>query len=539
MNLLSKLSLSRITTYYIVALLFFVFFSLLPSQALAQSPLNINTQEGVENNIHTYSQIAMIEVLRSASCFLTGKDPLAVKAQCIGVNPISGKYGYINQENNGMIGVMGNLMSMTFNIPISTGQYSSYLANDFGIAKKTYAQGPGFPGLAPVLNLWKTFRNISYLLFVLIFIALGLGIMFRVKVDPRTVMTVQNQIPKIIIALVLVSLSYAIVGFLIDLMFGFIYLEFNIIGSSTPDIQTNIFSFVNNTIDLEGGGIFGTMMLSSLSVGKIIASSFNNLFAELGSSLLGTATKAIGVLLIPVTFGASGIPAGCDIAGKIGIGPVSIRDIPFISSGCDAVDNLPQIIIGAITTILAFLVIAIAVLWALFRTWFMLIRAFVYILIDTLFAPLWISVGILPGASGLGFEKWIRHLMANISVFPVVVGMYLIANSLIHSFGGANSFTPPLVGNPSQSDAIGALIALGFILSTPQAISTTRNAFKAPDFKLVALKTALGVGVGGPRRVVSGGLGYVYSPKHDPKSGTVIYPAGPIGKGLRALGIIR
>src|SRR5258708_14361646 len=47
-------------------------------------------------------------------------------------------------------------------------------------------------------------------------------IMFRVKISPQVVVSVQSALPKIAIALVLVTFSYAIAGFLIDIMYVFV-----------------------------------------------------------------------------------------------------------------------------------------------------------------------------------------------------------------------------------------------------------------------------------------------------------------------------
>ena len=84
--------------------------------------------------------------------------------------------------------------------------------------------GTGFDGLKPLLPLWTVFRNIVYILFVLVFVIIGVAIMLRLKIDPRTVMTIQNQIPKLIIGILLVTFSFSIAGFLIDIMYTSIYL---------------------------------------------------------------------------------------------------------------------------------------------------------------------------------------------------------------------------------------------------------------------------------------------------------------------------
>jgi len=46
-------------------------------------------------------------------------------------------------------------------------------------------------------------------------------IMFRVKINPQTVVTVQSSLPKIVISAVLITFSYAIAGLLIDIMYVF------------------------------------------------------------------------------------------------------------------------------------------------------------------------------------------------------------------------------------------------------------------------------------------------------------------------------
>lgn len=475
--------------YNIVTVLVFGFlitFLFVP-KAFAQSTppsttndyVNINADKNVEKDIHTLSQVVIIEVLRGASCFLTGRDPLAVEGKCIGVNSLTGKYGYVKGENNGLIGVAGNLISSTISVPVSSMEYVGYLGSNFGIAKTANAQSVGFQGLSPVLRLWETFRNAVYLLFVLIFVVIGLGIMFRVKIEPRTVMTIQNQIPRIIVALILVTLSYAIVGFLIDIMFAFTYLMFNLMGRNTPTVQTNIFFFVNDTLSggPAGGGILGLLINSSTSIGKIMHEASSGLF----DSTLGFWFK---LLFLPITI------AG-DVCGKL------IGWIPRVGDACDAASDLPQLIIGAVAGLIAFIVIAIAVLWALFTTWFMLLRAYIFLLLDVIFAPFWISVGILPGASGLGFGKWLRHVLANLAVFPTVIGMFIIGDEIINSVSSTqNGFIPPLIGNPSETGAFGSLIGLGIILSTPQAMSMAKKAFQSPEIQLTALRAATTVGTG-------------------------------------------
>src|SRR5581483_6429401 len=73
--------------------------------------------------------------------------------------------------------------------------------------------------LSPLFPIWTYVRNLAYLCFVILFIFIGFMIMFRIKIKAQTVATIQNTIPRIIIAIILITFSYAIAGFLIDLMY--------------------------------------------------------------------------------------------------------------------------------------------------------------------------------------------------------------------------------------------------------------------------------------------------------------------------------
>src|SRR5207248_2071356 len=114
--------------------------------------------------------------------------------------------------------------------------------------------GYGYASLRPFLKLWKAFRNIIYLLFVIVFVVIGLGVMLRLKVDNKTVMTVQAAIPKIVVALILVTLSYAIVGFLIDMMWFSCYFLYELILKGAP--LSSDFSPMN-PLYLQGKSVFG------------------------------------------------------------------------------------------------------------------------------------------------------------------------------------------------------------------------------------------------------------------------------------------
>ena len=204
-------------------------------QQTTQYQLNVNPD--VPQNFHTYTQSIVLELLSAFSCQISGIDPLNPEGQCLGADPKTGKLGFVDNKG-GAIGFLNDSINMTFQIPVSSGQYVAVLADRFGIAKPAIAQAPGgygFNSLLPVLPLWEAIRNIVYIFFVLIFVFIGVGIMFRLHIDPRTVMTIQNSLPKIVMGLIFVTLSYAIAGFLVDMMYVSLYFTHGVVKSAAPN----------------------------------------------------------------------------------------------------------------------------------------------------------------------------------------------------------------------------------------------------------------------------------------------------------------
>ncbi|MCJ7826546.1 hypothetical protein MUP56_02945, partial [Patescibacteria group bacterium] len=116
------------------------------------------------------------------------------------------------------------------NPPASTYAFVRDMGQTLGfIPQSVNAQGIGFSGLTQLLPMWKAFRNIAYLLLAIFMIIIGFLIMFRKKIDPKTVITVQNALPNIVITLLLITFSYAIVGVLIDFMYLIIMIAISIL----------------------------------------------------------------------------------------------------------------------------------------------------------------------------------------------------------------------------------------------------------------------------------------------------------------------
>jgi hypothetical protein len=477
-------------------------FAQVPVQTTTQTQqyLTPNTDANVPNNLHTFSQSLMLEIMSSLACNLSGKDPLSKNGQCLGYDSTTGKIGYV-QNNGGALGAMGGMIAMLYTPPLHTSDFIAYMGNNFGLAKPSYAQttGIGFEGLTPLLNAWVVFRNVVYLLFVFIFIIIGLAIMLRVRIDPRTVMTIQNQIPKIIISLILVTFSFAIAGFLIDLMWVSIYVIINLMAQADPSginivgVGAAIYhpapQFANDVLTNNGplsalGGIHniaatGASAIKEVVFGFIDPKHLPTMDSASSGGCSGPFCFDIGSIISTVVLGPVGLAAGA-----LGINP------------SDIIANMISWGVG----ILAYLILIIALLWALLRLWFALLKAYISILIDVIFAPFWIISGLIPGTQSAGFSAWIRDMAGNLAAFPAAIMMFLLAKLFVDSFNKAggvsgniigNAFVPPLIDSEGTS-YIAGLIAIGVILATPGIVDMTKKAFKAPKLDLGTIGQSIG-----------------------------------------------
>ncbi len=83
---------------------------------------------------------------------------------------------------------------------------------------RNYYQGTGYDLLKPIYGFWGWSVNLVYGILILIIIVLAFAIMFRQKLSGGTEVTIQNAIPSIALAMILIPFSYAITGLAIDLI---------------------------------------------------------------------------------------------------------------------------------------------------------------------------------------------------------------------------------------------------------------------------------------------------------------------------------
>jgi len=561
-NFQSKLKFLKFKFQIILTLSLFLLFTFyflsspLIAHAVSQTdPIKSNatvasssTNPDVQNNLHNWTQSVMIEVMSSLTCQLAGVDPINPRQSCLGADQKTGKIGFLpSAQKGGAIGFMGTMITVLYTPPLHTSDYFQSLAQNFGLNKKAYADttgGTGFQSLSPLMNIWTAFRNIVYLILVIVFVVIGLAIMLRVKIDPRTVMTIQNQIPKIIIGILAVTFSFAIAGFLIDMMWMLIYLIYGVISGipgtagAAVGVQAfnptamqgkNILEIADN---IRGGGILGITANTGNAMIGIISST-------LGLGILSTSWMSVLIHAASVTIGFA---VGLFTKGFTLFGTDIVID--RIGAGAAAGIGAEVALRWVVPYLIAYLIIFIALLTALFRLWFMLLMAYVQILLDIVLAPFWIIGGIIPG-SPISLSGWLKDIGANLLAFPATIAMFMLGKVFIDAFGATQiqgQFVPPLIGNPGTTDAIGSLIGLGIILITPNIVNLLKQMLKAPKTD-IGLGKAFAPGVATPGRIIGGAMNYTTGvhyeqvPGGSPGQMQMVAKGGAIGRMLRATGL--
>ncbi|GAB4219191.1 MAG: hypothetical protein Fur009_4100 [Candidatus Microgenomates bacterium] len=382
-----------------------------------------------------------------------------------------------NNYTNSLFSKINNIFIYIFSIrPASFVYWASNSIEKASLIPKSFAidnapaTGIGFQSLKFLYLLWENFRNLSFLIITLVLVTIGFMIMFRTKINPQTVISIENALPKIVIAMILITFSYPIVGLMIDLMYislpivaglfkNILYMpidEFSrgldlnfLIPKFSPSglfFGNLITSLINNMIKLIPilNGFHNKTILDLLfdqfinhSVFGIVFDWFNlNLYIKTindifsGTFLLGE--SFFGQLFSPVfkfvmsfltLFLAAVIynPIGTYLSDKLG----------DIGGGQGL--NLAKIVISAIVgfVIVNLLIIFITVLGLLFLTFrilFFLLSCLFNLIVYTIIAPLYLLLEAVPGKSS--FSSWIKNIIGNLAVFPVFLFIILLQRSL-------------------------------------------------------------------------------------------------------------
>lgn len=266
----------------------------------------------------------------------------------------------------------------------------SYLASEwvpgYDTSTSIYAASDGYSYLdeTNVDVLWDRIRLISYIFFVVILIVAGFMIMFRHKIGGQLAVSVFNTLPNIIIALILVTFSFAIVGLLLNI-----------------------------------GVMLINVIASILGVTADTAIKMDGPFSLL-SGILGGKLDALGINL--------SVPLLLAIVGGLVIGLIAL------SGGTAA----PALIAGTVIVLLIVIIVAGILIFASIRVYLTLLTAYLGIILNTIMAPIYLTFSAFPG-QGFMVQDWLNRIIKGVLTFPVVyfflnLGFFILKGDLTLGF---------------------------------------------------------------------------------------------------------
>jgi hypothetical protein len=351
-------------------------------------------------------------------------------------------YLYYHYMPGGAIGGTSKIIASLYNPPVSGIEYIAELKDNF-LGRPVYAQGVGFKGLSPLQPIWKQLRNVVYILSSVVFIVIGIMIILRVKVNPQTVVSVQNAVPQIIITLIMVTFSYAIAGLLIDFIYFiqafFIALLFKSTLPEPLDLQTELISH----------NFFGKLREVIFSVNGLGEYNAQFNFQYLSNPGFFQFYEMVKAIIPSWWLFALGTVLGPIIGGIIG--SWGGAGLGLLSGGA-----------------LFVLILQILILICLLKFFLGLIKAYVIILLKVVTAPLEIGAGAFPN-SKLNFSTWIYSLIAHLAIFPISVIFIVLINIIVRNSGsGGDIWAPNLIGVMGKFNLVPAIIGLAGILLLPK-----------------------------------------------------------------------
>jgi hypothetical protein len=333
-------------------------------------------------------------------------------------------------SNKSAVGGISTLIAGMYQNPPASGiYYARTLFEDIGFAEPAYAQGIGYSSLRALQPIWIMFRNIAYMIIVVILVAIGFMVMFRMKINPQTVISIQNSLPNIVVTLIVITFSYAIAGFMIDLMYFSISMIVSIFGQAGALVNGSVQELQTYYLNANLGNLIG-----SFYAGEHTQALFWAIFSpNFENAALGIVTGAV-----------SGILGG-----------------------------------------IAFIIVALAILFIIVRVFFLLLTSYIQIILSIIFAPIFLLSGAIPGRSAFG--NWIKGLLGNLIIFPALVTLLIISQwlasnvEILEKKSTANEipiWTPPfMTGTSGEVDIVIGLISFGFMMLIPSLLTQIKGVF--------------------------------------------------------------
>src|SRR3989344_2741388 len=414
-----------------------------------------------------YTDLLVHNLFHTASCIVAGRS--AIGQPCLTYQISQDAQGriksipYLSQTNfsNGILGAESSLLGALYtNPPIRAADYLAVLGEDLGI-REAHAQvgGSGNLILNPIVRLWQVSRNISYLFMILVFVIIGLMVMFRQRINPQTVVTAQSAIPGLVIGLILITFSYFLGALLVDIAFvgtnvmGYYFVAAQTApppGASPPPTNLvqaasgqNVFSIMGSLMNGIGKdpitkGLDFIYQLPfwpalfirgfSAALGGFIGSVIGP-FAGQFLAVIACALAALGInIALPGvgTVASLGTLSACTNDLTPVAGPI-ISTAITTALALFAVGN-PSAFLGVILWFLAMVVLV----YTMFRLILRLINNFLSIIFLVVTAPFHFLAASMSGRQSIATD-WILNMLCNVLAFPAVMTVFYFVNYLLGS----------------------------------------------------------------------------------------------------------
>lgn len=391
-----------------------------PTTTLAQTTSFEPLPASISNTSPVYSELIVSNLFHTLSCLAVGQSNIG--QPCLNYQMTKDAQGIISSvpvlsKTNLSNGALGSLTSMIgglyANPPVRAGDYVASVGKNLGFVKEANAQvvGSGANVLAPILSLWAVSRNIAYLAMIIIFVVIGIMVMFRKKLNPQTVITAQSALPGLVIGLILITFSYFLAGLISDTAFigtNIVGYYFKTVSPGTLDVDLTTNNFLK--IFSKGAGIITFSDMYSI---------LSNFYDDLDNGSYNPLSNPKLVL--------------SNFLGFIAAQTV----LPFAQMG----GGITQVISGlvtfagvaaapvATTAASANFIIVLMLLYAMFKLLLRLLNSYLMIIFLVVTAPFHFLISALPGKQGFA-TNWILNLFANVLVFPAVLAMFYLASFL-------------------------------------------------------------------------------------------------------------
>ncbi len=468
----------------VISLSIFIFPFVKPKTLQAQ----INPQDvynGTYENLRNSNRATRDAAAEKQKPLVTGQDTIkyhlgttAYSLACDYISCCDPDPKYCNPNVTALGNITLAMNAMIANPPASFAWYMQDVLAHAGFIKPAYAQGIGFASMSPLLTLWKAARNVAYSVIIIVMIAIGFMIIFRTKIDPKTVISIQAALPKVVIALILITFSYAIVGFLIDIMYLSMLIMIDILARGMGD------EFIKHIPTLQKDYASGGLGVLGLHIFINGFSTLDN-FVNLLKNLLG------GVAAVGATYGGISATVTTLIAGITGF---------WGGFGLGLI--LGPLIVGGIFI----LILALSLLYIFIRFAFLLFNSYIQILISLILGPIILLQEAVPGKSAFG--NWMLNIISNLIVFPATVAVLMFSSFIATSSYMENMWEPPLIGIGGGKSFAGFL-TLAILFMGPGLIISLKKSFKAKPAMPISAGSAFAPATGGAQSLM-GGLSQFY-----------------------------